>query len=260
MKPWVHRFMKRFNRSPIARVERFQIYYGPVNNLILDALAAHDMVIVEPRQFTVEQVNRLKSQDTLVTGYFSVMEAPSWNQDRHRRLAQKDFFLKDGKPYHFPQWDSYLLDIRELHCRQALLEELHEEIYKRGMDGIFLDTVDDMYEHIPDLEIQQEMKASYQDLLDNIRRMHPDLYLIQNRGFELLDESGEYLQGILWEDWRGDLLDQPWTQTQLKRIQFQQAKGMHIFSVSHQENSIHETTAKEHGFTHLFRLGGYESL
>ncbi|PWK14954.1 endo alpha-1,4 polygalactosaminidase [Tumebacillus permanentifrigoris] len=233
-------------------IRSYQIYYGPVTPLVQERLSGHDLLILEPRHVDSQTVLQLKSAGALVIGYLSVLETPTWNEQRFARLQPADTLTLQGQKVHFPEWDSYLMDIRQLSYQATLLQEVLDLILVKQMDGVFLDTVGDLEEYVPAGRLRDEMMTAYREFLQRLRTLAPDVLLIQNRGFDTLPLAAPHLQGLLWEDWRGDLLPHPWVQERVQRL-----RGLHVLTVSPHDDPIHAATSKRQGFTHLTRSTDY---
>ncbi|HEU4962866.1 MAG TPA: hypothetical protein VFV52_03265, partial [Bacilli bacterium] len=153
------------------------------------------------------------------------------------------------------------MDIRHQGYQELLFQEIRTQIVARGMDGVFLDTVADIDEVVADPLSREEMRLAYTTFLKKVRGEFPFLLLIQNRAFETLDHSAPHLDGVLWEDWRGDLLADPWVQVQLGRLRaHKKPAGLRVFAVSAGLEPIHRETAQAQGFVHLSRPDGYDRL
>ncbi|MBL0389025.1 endo alpha-1,4 polygalactosaminidase [Tumebacillus sp. ITR2] len=225
-------------------MKTFQIYYGPVTTEI--SLWGYDMVIVEPRHVNVEQVRAWKAAGTVVIGYLSVLETPTWNEARYVKTRG----LRSYR--HFPEWDSYLMDIRDLTYQGILLQEVLDVILVKEMDGVFLDTVGDMEEYVAETRLREEMFAAYRDFLQRLKVLAPEAMLIQNRGFDTLPLVKSWLDGVLWEDWRGELYQDAWVQERLRLL-----RDVRVFTVSASSDPVHEKTSRKLGFTHLTRDTDY---
>lgn len=241
-------------------MKTYRILYQDVTADDLAVLRAVDGAILEPRFVTREMAADLRAARTLTFGYLSVMETPTWNGERYDRLRADDFWEEDGVRVHFPAWDSYLMDLRSPHYRSLLLEEVERHVLQKNMDGLFLDTVGDLTEYMPAGHVREEMQAAYRDLLDEIVRRAPALKLLQNRGFDSLPYVGAKLYGLLWEDWRGDLVRDEWVRLRLEMLARWQRSGMHVLTVSADPQKVHAKSARERGFVHLTCAQGYHTL
>lgn len=241
-------------------MQTYRILYQDVTTDDLALLRTVDAAILEPRFVTRELAAILREARTLTFGYLSVMETPTWNGERFERLRADDFWEEDGARLHFPEWDSYLMDLRSPHYRSLLLEEVERHVLQKNMDGLFLDTVGDLTEYIPAGRVREEMQAAYRDLLAEIVRRAPTLKLLQNRGFDSLPYVGAKLYGLLWEDWRGDMVQDEWVRVRLDMLERWQRGGMHVLTLSSDPQMVHAKTARARGFVHLTCAQGYHTL
>jgi len=247
-------------KNPLAQVKTYQIYYGPIEADERVALQKSDLVIVEPRHCTRETVRTLKQAKTLVYGYVSVMETPVWNEDRFRCLQPEDYLLIDGQRRFFPEWDSYLMNLQNPSYQKLLLEEIHQQVIQKGMDGIFLDTVGDIDEYVPEENRRRALQNAYRSFLQKTLELDPRLSIIQNRGFDTLPWAREYIDGLLWEDWRGDLLHDEWVVQRLKLLEKYKRRRLKVLTVSASVHPVHKQAATRLGFVHLSAPLGYAAL
>jgi hypothetical protein len=245
------------HNGPLDQVKQYIIYYGALNSSVMAGLKQVDMAIVDPHHFSVEQVQELQAAGTSLWGYISVMEWPSWNVTREKALQDTDFLRLHGSRRHFPTWDSYLMDLRQAHYREVLLEEIKNQLVDKSFHGVFLDTVGDIDDYMDDYLLSSEMIESYLKLLSEIQSQSPQLGRLQNRGFEFLDQTAPYLDGFLWEGWQEDQTDHVWVQHQLKKLTKWRKAGLKLFSVSCEPQANDGKKAKRHGFIHLTRYKGY---
>ncbi|UOF89041.1 endo alpha-1,4 polygalactosaminidase [Fodinisporobacter ferrooxydans] len=258
-----HHLLPKKNKGPLGNVNSFIIYYHAIEQTILTKLTAYDLIILEPRQISKTQVHELrqaKPEQPFLFGYVSIMQTPHWNEMRRNSVKKNDYFLEHGAPRFFPQWGSYLMDLRSENYRKILIEEIHQQIASKHLSGIFLDTVDDIDHSVMEHNVRQEMGLAYKEFLTEMIRTFPNLLLIQNRGFDQLDEVGSFLHGILWEDWNGKQIADEWVIYQLTRMKNLQKQGIQIFCVSEENRPIHKKTARSLGFIHLVASSGYNTL
>jgi hypothetical protein len=249
--------LKQNSSGPLSHIESYMIYYGTVNEQIINSLKEYDMVVIEPQHFTKQAVNDLQSAGTIVIGYISVMEWPSWNKKRQAALYPSDFYLHQQQRQYFPEWDSYLMDLRQNHYRQVLLDEIANQISSKSMDGIFLDTVGDIEDHLEESDAANGMLYGYLELLKAVKSCYPRLSLIQNRGFYVVEWSAPYLDGFVWENWQGALIKNDWVQDQLGVLKPLRKAGLQLFSVTCYPQYSDVRESNPGGFVHLSRYGDY---
>jgi hypothetical protein len=244
----------------LQQVKDFTIYYGEPTEQNLTQLMKKDLVIIEPQLYSKEQIAGIRSAGSSVIGYLSVMESPTWNQQRLQQLLPEDYLLQQGERVHFQQWDSYLMDLRRPHYRELLLQEIGASITDKGLNGVFLDTIGDMDDHIKDIAVQTQIRQAYRVFLQDLTKRFPKLLLIQNRGFDSLDYATPYIHGILWEDWQGAWKQDPWIKIRVERLQKEQKKGLKIFSVSSGSDRSNGKESNKLKFVHTDIPGGYNSM
>ncbi|WP_309120783.1 endo alpha-1,4 polygalactosaminidase [Paenibacillus sp.] len=246
-------------RGKAAEDERkFMIYYGHMDDEKTEALSRFDLVVVEPLHWTADRVDRLKRTGTKVIGYLSVMEWAAWNVPRGDALRTADYYRPAGEKLHLPQWDAYLMDIREKHYQNVLFDELEQRIVAKGMDGAFLDTVGDIEERVESPVDRAEMMHAYLAWLSELRARHPALWTMQNRGFELIGNASRDVDAFLWEDWRAEWAADPWGKRQLAMLQSLRENGLELFAVSGRPGAEGDRkAAKRQGMTYLSRHDEY---
>lgn len=243
--------------SMLSQVQNFTIYYGHPTDQAMRELSVRDLAIIEPAAYTNEQLRELRAQGTIVVGYMSVMEAPTWNTSRLERLQRDDYLLRNGQKVHFPEWDSYLMDLRRASYRTLLLQETEISIAAKGLDGIFFDTVGDIDDYIREPGLQTELRQAYRQLLHDVARAHPELVMLQNRGFDTLDAALPYLHGFVWEDWRRDWEQDAWMVARVLRLSKEQYNGLRVFTVSHDGDPASAKAAGRLNFVHLSAPNGF---
>lgn len=243
--------------SSLAEVENFSIYYGWPSNEKLKELKSYDLVVIAPHAYSKEQIDYLQADGTVVLGYISVMQLESWNLPFLSNVQESDYYLQDGKKVYVKQWDTYIMDIREEHYRQLLVNQVNADIVSRGMDGVFLDTVDDIDYYLHERhEEQNSFRQAYQSLLIEIKKQDESLLLMQNRGFDTLMTGSESLvDAFLWESFNyNKLKDSRWGQKWIQYLsEKDRAKEFAVFStVTDAESAQYSNNFK---FTSFTRVG-----
>ena len=91
-----------------------------------------------------------------------------------------------------------------------------------GFDGVFLDTIDSA--------IYNNQSNGVTELIKKLREVYPTIIIIQNRGFDMVDKTAPYIDGVLFEDfstyydfeentakyWEGNDLE--WINTQAEKL------------------------------------------
>jgi hypothetical protein len=227
--------------SPLFQVKTFHILYGSPSDSHLKEIGKKDAAIIESTAFSNEEIDVIKEQGTLLFGYVSLMQLENWNDPLTAQINESDFALVDGQKIYVKEWDTYVMDLREKHYREVLLWKVEKMITERRLHGVFFDTVDDLdYYFRDDPEVLNDMRAGYLDLLKQLQELHPDLLVIQNRGFETYDAtSRKYVDGVLWEGFDAqDMTQSKWVKNWLTYFKKEQWWGrVRILTVVSDEES-----------------------
>jgi endo-alpha-1,4-polygalactosaminidase (GH114 family) len=152
----------------------------------VNQVKGYQTIILEPAQFTKNDIDILKKNNIKIYGYLSLGEVS--------RTASFYPLLKDevlGKNEH---WNSYYLNLSSAKTKRVLLE-LIKSISNKGVHGLFIDNVDNFSSFGP----QKEQQKEFLDFLKLIKSKFPELEIIQNAGSELLSQTNSIIKGILFE-------------------------------------------------------------
>ncbi|QPC47729.1 putative glycoside hydrolase [Mangrovibacillus cuniculi] len=248
----------------LAGVESYKIFYNTPNSKIIEKLRTYDLVIIEPQLYTKEQIDYIQSSGTIVMGYIGVMETPMWNQRRVKLLEPTDYYHKNGQRIHYPQWDSYYMDITKPHFQQVLLDEVQEQIVAKGFDGAFLDTVGNIdNEHFwtdkPQYYVQLNGLLTF---LEELTTTYQELLYIQNWGMETIMHTHQYMDGFMWEGFNYNVVKKDeWAQNQISRLtRLQEETETRILTVSFETEKKSTKYAKKFGFAHYHEKKSYDEF
>jgi len=241
----------------IYNMKTFNIFYGKPDQEKIDKLVDYDAVIIEPTAFTTEQVNLLKASDVKIFGYVSLMQLENWNDELKEHISPSDYATLHGEKIYIEDWDTYVMDLRESHYREALMWKIKHYIADLELDGIFFDTVDDLdYFFHDDIDIQNQMREGYVKLLKEIKSEYPNMFIIQNRGFDTIKTSShDYIDGMLWEGFEAkDMRESEWAKNWLSYFKKEQRWGrIKIWTVVTDEESL--ALSKKYRFPAFMRVG-----
>lgn len=161
----------------------------------LDTLATYDVVLLDPAPYEPADLDRLREAGTLALGYVNIGEVESWRPFADR--VDPDWVIGAN-----PDWEGHeFVDAREPGWRQLVVETAARGVQRRGFGGLFLDMADVAV-------IYPETEAGMVALIRELRAAYPDLVLVMNRGFPLLDSLDGVIDGLLVEGvWIGADLD-----------------------------------------------------
>lgn len=194
-------------QSSLKNISSYRIYYGRMNDEILEDMKKYDLVVVEALRFNEDMVNELKTSGVMVLGYISVSEVGWWDDEIVSQMDSSQFLFEEGKP--LMNGKNKLGDLSSLHYRTVLLNTIEKRIMSKGMDGVFFDTLDTV-DVIESEDGRYAQIMGYLELVSDIRLKWNDIVLIQNRGFNYTSFlQREMIDGILWENFSEDLFNDP---------------------------------------------------
>lgn len=227
----------------LPSISRFAVYYGKNN---IEKLKKFEMVILQSKFFTEEEIYSLKSNNVITIAYFSVGEiAELVKGDGKGPGGWASFYMdknKDGLPDKNPNWNSYYINPGSNQWQEYSLRII-SDIKRKGFDGILLDTIDTV-------DIYPELKKNFVDYIIWIKSKIPSFILIINRGFSIIDNVYTYIDAILFEcfstyydfknkkymKWEGN--DLKWTEGVMEKIKFlQKKKNFLIFVLDYSDKN-----------------------
>ncbi len=249
-------------QSTLQQVKNYKIYYSAPTDRILKKLRSYDLVVIEPQLYTKEQIQYLQQNGTIVLGYISVMETPTWNKQRLELLADSDYFKRSGARVHYEQWDSYLMDIASVHYHKVLMDEMERQVNSKGMNGVFFDTVGNIdNEHLENnAAIYKKQLGGLLAFLDKSDRKFPNLLMVQNWGMETIQHTHMYMDGFMWEGFDyNEVSTDEWAQNQISKLKkIQQMGKTQIMTVSTKLERKSKNYAEKFNFLHYHDKKSYD--
>ncbi len=154
-------------------------------------VSGYEILVIESAHFDRDDITVLKQNNKTVLGYVSLGEV---NEAAAHFPRIKDVTLGENEI-----WNSYILDIENEETRQALME-IFDYNMKKGLDGMFLDNIDNYTEFGPTPEKKEELLSFLQSL--NI--IYPNIYLMQNAGVSIIKDTNEYINSVAKESIASD--------------------------------------------------------
>ncbi|MBF0161488.1 MAG: endo alpha-1,4 polygalactosaminidase [Magnetococcales bacterium] len=174
--------------------KRFLVYYGDTTPI--EVLDPYDLLVFDSHAHI--PLHTLADRGKTLLGYLSLGEVAS-NRPYFARVQADNILLDEN-----PNWPgSYHVDVRSPHWSARVIEELIPDILRRGFHGLFLDTLDNP-PHLErtDPRRYQGMTEAAARLVRTIRKHYPLIYIMVNRGYEILPVVAPQIQGILGESIR----------------------------------------------------------
>lgn len=154
-----------------------------------DQVNNYKMVIIEPDFYTRKEVNALKAKGTKIIAYLTLGEV-----DKNRWY----FPLLEARGFRGinANWGSSFLDLSDEETRSIIIDKALPEIMLKGVDGLFLDTIDSVSPYTDRNDLEPYMI----ELIKTLRSKYPETTIIQNAGLFLLEDTKESINGVLIED------------------------------------------------------------
>jgi hypothetical protein len=152
-----------------------------------EQIKGYSVVVLESSHFSIEDIIILKENNKTVLGYISLGEV---NKDAAHYEVLKEFTLGKNK-----LWDSYYLDLDNEETKMVLFNLFKENIEGKGLDGMFLDNIDNFTKYGP----TPEKKEGLINLLKSVKETYPESYLLQNSGLLITEKTSPYINGIAIE-------------------------------------------------------------
>ena len=148
----------------------------------------YNMVVIEPDFYSKEEMEALRATGTTIIAYITLGEVDT-NRWYYPRMSEIGFLGKNEN------WNSFFIDLGKKEARQIILTEVIPEIIRKGVDGLFLDTIDAVSPHTERGYLQPQMVQ----LIEGIRTRYSDKIIIQNAGIFLLDKTKDDVDAFLTE-------------------------------------------------------------
>ena len=162
-------------------------------NIPVASLLPYDLLVLD--RDAHPPLALLKDGKRIVLGYMSMGEAEISRQNYDNVSA----LGVETNP--IPEWNGNpLIDVRKPQWRQYVLNTLIPDILKQGFDGVMIDTVDSL------VWLEQKEPVRYAGLqratialIKEIRAKFPKIYIMMNRGFDVLPDVGGDIDMLLAE-------------------------------------------------------------
>lgn len=168
------------DRQRVRAASSYLCYYGRGE---VDVIATYDLAILAAEAFERPELEQLSASGTVTLGYVSM------GQDASEPDAAWVRRSPSGDPLEDAHWGTYLVNPAHPAWRKRCFL-LIAELLEKGYSGLFLDTLD---------SARPEEQAALVALIRAVRDQYPDAPLILNRGFALLEQLGEQIDGVMFE-------------------------------------------------------------
>ena len=164
-------------------------YYGAQPPI--DVLSQFERIIVEADNIRPAELQGLQADGSRIYAYISVGEIGP--ERSYSNSIDPTWVLGTN-----PSWNSKVLDLSNSAVRNFLLQQV-ATLVAEGYQGLFLDTMDSFTLYT---KTDAQLAAQSEGLTALIRELgsrYPDVRLIANRGFEVLDSVSQYIEAVAAE-------------------------------------------------------------
>ncbi|MEN8904518.1 MAG: glycoside hydrolase family 66 protein [Clostridiales bacterium] len=185
------------NKPKLVDVNSYIVYYGNNN---LDILSKYDLIIIESKAYTKENIMYLKKKNCIVISYISIIEANHW--DKNLKLLDKnDFLLKNNEKQKNTTFNTYLMNISSINWKNILTKKISYIFDYLNFDGLFLDTVGILENTNFTQENKYSLLIETAEFINSIKYRYPQKILIQNNGYlELYHYTKNFIDSICFEN------------------------------------------------------------
>jgi len=191
---------------------RYALYYGGGSSEVIDTLKNFELVIIEPQVWTDQQIRELQASGVTVVGYMPTL-AIDQAYPHFTDLVESDYFHVDGQ--RVTNGDDWILDPRSTHLQDLITGAIHDQLYARGLDGVFLDVMDMTTDYLFSFvdrsapgfdQLKTDMFAATTELAQKIHELDTNKVVVQNNGWrELKAYTAPYIDFLMWEAYPYDL-------------------------------------------------------
>ena len=207
------------------------VYYG--KDISYSMVGIHDYIIVQP-----ENINTLSHGFSLykekMYAYVSIGEIDRTIKEYAK--VKKEWIMSENK-----EWQSDVLDIKNLEYQEFVFKELIEPRVEEGFVNFFFDTLDSYNFYSQDTLQRERNKIALAKFINEFHRRYPNAKLITNRGFEIIDAIHDSLEAVLFESYYKGLggesgykdmsnSDRAWLDIQIDKIH---SYGLEVISVDY---------------------------
>jgi len=154
-------------------VQDYGVFLG-INGDQANRLDDYRMVVIEPSEFTEEQIEKLQADGKTVYGYLNIGAIESY-RPYYARFQNLALSVYENWP------DEKWVDVSSPVWQGFIIDELGKEYAEMGLDGFFLDNADVYYQY-PTREVFEGLVAILKGLKTN------DITLIINGGDAFVSE------------------------------------------------------------------------
>lgn len=167
------------------------VYYG--QEVDYSKLKNIDYIILQPAHIDTDNTQFTSLQDNIYA-YVSIGEiSPSVIEYKD---IKKEWIVSRNEA-----WNSDILDIRNREYQDFLFEKILDPIIASGFRNLFFDTLDSYHLAIAHDYEKYEYEVALSMLIKRIHDKYPEIKLMLNRGFEIIESVAPYVDAVLFESY-----------------------------------------------------------
>jgi len=152
-----------------------------------EKVKGYTYVILESAHFSAKDIETIKENNTYVLGYISLGEvneaAPHYEGLKGKTLGENKL------------WNSHVLNLKDETTQKTLLNLFEMNMTQKGLDGMFLDNIDNYTKYGP----TPENKLELVHFLKTVKQKFPDIFLMQNAGLLITENTHNFIDAIAIE-------------------------------------------------------------
>ena len=181
------------NPLDIMARDHFGFFYG---HEFSDRLIQYETLVLDERNFSSSELEFLKSKGVFIITYISIGETDELMVGDAQGPGgyASWYFDNDGDdmPDRNPDWGSYYVNANSEKWHDYILNSVIAS-FRPSISGVFLDTVDTS-------DIYTDTRSGMISLIRKIRNQYPGYFIVQNRGFNLIEDTAGVIDAVLFEN------------------------------------------------------------
>lgn len=230
-------------KERLMQARNYVLYYGKGQG---KKLSQYDIAIVESSGQLANEIEFLKSKNTLVIAYVTMMELGPFHTLYHM-LKEADFLKVEEKKIYNSIYHTYMINLLSKRWQGLIYHVVGNLLLREGYDGIFMDTIGDVESTILSPVERKKQIDQATTIVRRLRQLYPDHLIIQNNGLEhLCVMTSEYIDGLLWENPPFSIKkSEEWIQVVVERITgLSKEHGIRLFLLHEDDGQRMKTTTR----------------
>ncbi len=187
-------FMVGITCPDVKAKDKFGFYYGDTYS---DQWNEYENLVIDIRNFSQGSgTTDLSETSARLITYLSIGETDTLIEgDKQGPGGYASWYLDqdgDNFPDQNPNWGSYYVNANSNVWHDYVLQTLIPGLSSGVVNGLFLDNLDTV-------DIYPETTSGMISLVIKIRLHYPDYYVVQNRGFSIINETASSINALLFE-------------------------------------------------------------